>query len=464
MKKYLGLGSLAVLLLGAPAGVFAERGSAGAEPLGALFFDGNSRPTAMGGAYSALAWDANALIYNPAGLARISRHEATFMHNQSVQGLTQDYLAAATQGGWGGAVNYVHVGNIPRTTIRDQDETLDNFAVSALVLSGGYGRTFFDTLSLGAAAKLIRESMDDNSAHAFAGDAGVLYSVPGTPGLNLGAAFQNIGPRVRFGRETERLPTAFRGGASYAFKVRDYDSTVAVDLIKDLHGKARIGLGGETVVARKIAVRVGWASRNDADYGVTAGLGWRFPNFSIDYAIVPFGELGFTHRISATARWGAAKALKARDPWPRQPLLREAPDPSELDRKSSESARLESADSPADSALTDSAPTDAAPAPLTPEVIEAQKEVKYLEQDGSISFLSTDLPRATAAYMEALRKAGVIGMKGPVVANAYAGLGLCLVEEGDTPRAMRAFERGLAAGPSPETKKLIEEQVEKIKK
>lgn len=442
---------LAALLLAGPGGASAERGRAGAEPLGALFFDGNSRPTAMGGAYSSLAADANALIYNPAGLARINRHEATFMHNQSVQGLTQDYLAVAARGGWGGAVNYVHVGNIARTTIRDQDETLDKFAVSAMTLSGGYGATFFDTLSLGAAAKVIRESIDDASAHAFAGDAGVLYAVPGTQGLNLGAAFQNIGPRVRFQRETERLPTAFRGGASYFFKIKDYDSTVAVDLIKDLHGKARIGLGGETVVARRIAVRVGWASRNDADYGVTAGLGWRFPNFNIDYAIVPFGELGFTHRVSATVRWGTAKAVKAKEPWPRAPILKEEPAP--------EGAGSESVDSHADWA-----PADAAPAPLTPEVVEAQKEVKYLEQDGSISFLSKDIPRAKAAYMEALRKAGVIGMKGPVVANAYAGLGLCLVEEGDAPRALRAFERGLAAGPSVETKKLIEEQVGKLKK
>ena len=99
---------------------------------------------------------------------------------------------------------------------------------------------------------------------------------------------------------------------------------------------------------------------------------------------------------------------------------------------------------------------------LTPADIP--KQVKYLEQDGSISFLAQDIPRAKTAYMEALRLAGTIGMKGPVVANAYAGLGLCLVEEGDKGRALRAFERGLAAGPNAETKKLIEEQVEKLKK
>ena len=246
--------TLAGLLLAAPAAVRAEGGSAGAEPLGALFLDGNARPSAMGGAYSSLAEDANALIYNPAGLARVRKNEATFMHNQYLQGLTQEYMAVATKWGWGAAVNYAHLGNITRTTIRDQDETLDKFALSAMTLSGGYGYTFFDNLSVGATAKVIRESIDDVSAHAFAGDAGVLYSVPGYRGLNLGASFQNIGPRVRFDRDAERLPTLFRGGASYAFKVMEYDSTVAVDLIKDLHGKARVGLGGETVWRKCVRV------------------------------------------------------------------------------------------------------------------------------------------------------------------------------------------------------------------
>ena len=268
--------TLAGLLLAAPAAVRAEGGSAGAEPLGALFLDGNARPSAMGGAYSSLAEDANALIYNPAGLARVRKNEATFMHNQYLQGLTQEYMAVATKWGWGAAVNYAHLGNITRTTIRDQDETLDKFALSAMTLSGGYGYTFFDNLSVGATAKVIRESIDDVSAHAFAGDAGVLYSVPGYRGLNLGASFQNIGPRVRFDRDAERLPTLFRGGASYAFKVMEYDSTVAVDLIKDLHGKARVGLGGETVVAQTSVAE----PRNDADYGVT-GAQWRFLSPSI---------------------------------------------------------------------------------------------------------------------------------------------------------------------------------------
>jgi len=41
----------------------------GAEPFDFIFLDAGARPAALGGAYTSLAMDANALLYNPAGLA-----------------------------------------------------------------------------------------------------------------------------------------------------------------------------------------------------------------------------------------------------------------------------------------------------------------------------------------------------------------------------------------------------------
>ena len=72
-----------------------EAHCAGAEPFNFLFMDSNARATGLGGAYTALAADANALWYNPAGLARVRRYEATFMHNEHVEGITQEFVGFA---------------------------------------------------------------------------------------------------------------------------------------------------------------------------------------------------------------------------------------------------------------------------------------------------------------------------------------------------------------------------------
>ena len=96
-------------------------GSAGADPFNFLFLDANARPVGLGGAYTSLATDANALLYNPAGLAKVPRHEATFMHNSYMQGINQEYLAYANPAGWGAELNYLGFGTVPRTTTANPD-------------------------------------------------------------------------------------------------------------------------------------------------------------------------------------------------------------------------------------------------------------------------------------------------------------------------------------------------------
>ena len=65
--------------------------------------------------------------------------------------------------------------------------------------------------------------------------------------------------------------------------------------------------GVETVIAKAMAVRLGFNTGNFAGPKVTAGLGWTYRRFSLDYAFVPYGELGASNRVSVTMRWGDKK-------------------------------------------------------------------------------------------------------------------------------------------------------------
>src|SRR5690242_10900804 len=117
----------------------AATAAAGAEAFDFLQFDAGARAVALGGAYTALASDSNALLYNPGGLGFLATNEATFMHNQYVQGLNQEYVGFASSIGLGAQLNYVNLGGIPRTTISQPDGTGSNFSVSDRSLGVGYG-------------------------------------------------------------------------------------------------------------------------------------------------------------------------------------------------------------------------------------------------------------------------------------------------------------------------------------
>ena len=279
--------------------------SSGKEPLQFLFLDANARAVGLGGAYTALARDANALLYNPGGLGKVQSHEATFMHNQYFEGVAQEYLAYASPYGWGALLNYLSFGDVPKTTISNPSGSgLGSAGLSDLALAVGYGRRFHDEFSVGAGLKYVRESIAGAAGHGMMADLGALYAPQALEGLTLGLAAQNLGPSVKYQSAKESLPLNLRLGAAYEFNIGGQKNTLSLDVAKERSEQALVGAGLESIVAGVLPVRVGFNTRNDAGPKVSAGLGWIHEALSVDYAFVPFGELGTTHRISATWRWG----------------------------------------------------------------------------------------------------------------------------------------------------------------
>ncbi|MDE2509623.1 MAG: PorV/PorQ family protein, partial [Elusimicrobia bacterium] len=308
------ISALAASLLAALPAPARAAGSAGATPFNFISLDADARPVALGGAYSSLAGDANALLYNPAGFGALKSHQLTLMHNQYFQGITQEYAAFAynigeneqynqsrygngytgLRQGWGVMLNTLSFGSVQRTTLSNPDGTgLSSFGLRDSVVAFGYGAQILPGFSVGAAVKDFYETVDNASLSAPAADVGILYASSGLP-LSFGFAAQNLGPGARSHGVTEPLPMTVRAGAAYFWAP---EGLLSLDVVSTRDGSPTVHAGAEYAAFGRLALRAGYDGNNDAGPGITAGLGILFPGASVNYAFAPFGVLGDAHRI-----------------------------------------------------------------------------------------------------------------------------------------------------------------------
>jgi tetratricopeptide (TPR) repeat protein len=263
---------------------------------------------------------------------------------------------------------------------------------------------------------------------------------------------------VRYLSRRERLPLNARAGVAWGFTAGENENTLTIDAMKERSMPVQFGAGAETVFAKALAVRAGFSKRNDAGVGVTAGLGWTLGGLSIDYAIVPYGDLGLTHRISATVRWGKKPAEDYNRPakhrksdWnakdaPRDETVEEHFRLAVEHRKAGY-YRLARQELEKASDLMDS---------------KDQRMVFYYEQLGYIAWLKKEVAVARDFYTEALKLAMTAGLREPVVAEAYTGLAMCAYEDGDRSYALKVFKKALEANPSRKTKDFIDDKIIRI--
>ena len=225
MVKTIGLLSLAL------AGAFSPPASAlGVGTTGAQFLKVGvgARPLAMGGAFSALADDANAINWNPGALGTIQKQNATLSYNSLFQDQNQGFMRyvrpmGENKGTFGVGLNYLTVSKIEKragdTETADGTFSNQNFA---MILS--YGKSgLAEGLSLGGNLKYIREVLDAYKGNAVAIDFGALYNTR-VENLALGGSLKTLGTNIG----SDPLPLTAKGGAAY--KMLDKKLVLASDI------------------------------------------------------------------------------------------------------------------------------------------------------------------------------------------------------------------------------------------
>lgn len=264
-----------------------------------------ARPVGMGGAFTAIADDINALAWNPGGLASLSSRELGGMHAAMVGNTSFEFFGYAQplkHGTLGADFRTLNQGAIDG---RDQNaHPTGTFSADDQAFDLGYGARFSERLSLGGAVRYIRSSIADTSADTYALDIGTLYALapvgPGRPVVGL--AVQNLGPGMRFLDERSPLPLTFASGIGYRLPE---GLTLAIDYRRFPYSKtSEFSVGTELSVLPSFTLRSGFGASTGSPSGtsplrnLSGGFGVRPFGCSLDYSITPFADIGFTHRFS----------------------------------------------------------------------------------------------------------------------------------------------------------------------
>ncbi len=223
-----------------------------------LKIEPDSRSAGMGNAGVALADNASASFWNPAGLAFQTGTEAGITHSNWLPefdvGLFYEYLVAKHHvPGWGtfGAhVTYLNLGehegrdeqNLPTGTFRSYDVALGasyGFKVSKNFALGTSLRFIYSNLAPGQTVGSQETKAGVSTAFDLSGlyrtDQFNLGSIPTT--FSAGFNLANMGPKIQYSdsEQADPIPTNFRFGTGLSFDFDEFNSlNFVVDFNKDL--------------------------------------------------------------------------------------------------------------------------------------------------------------------------------------------------------------------------------------
>ncbi len=293
---------------------------AGISSLQFLKIGAGARATAMAEAYVAVADDATALHYNPAGLAQVPEHQVHFSHTAWLVDLQHEFLGIvyrpSPSDAIGVSVTSLHTDDMKVTTETQPLGTGRTFTYGDVAVGLSYARNLTAQFSFGATVRYVEETIDVLKTRAIMVDLGTFYRT-GLGSTRFAVAVSNFGGNVSpdgtlhpAGRPAVNSfqefspPTLFRiGFAMEAYEDATHRLTTSIQLNHPNDNSENVSIGAEYAWNRIFHLRAGYKLNTDEE-GLTAGAGviapLGFARGAVDYAYAAFGRLGGVHRISVT--------------------------------------------------------------------------------------------------------------------------------------------------------------------
>lgn len=287
-----------------------------------------ARPVGLSEAFVPIADDAAALHYNPAGLAYPGafdmgrgRYEMLVAHSIHIQDIQMTQMGFVARP-FGISLTHLNVGGIEQRTSETASSEGD-FGAADTAIGLSAAQQFFG-IGLGATVKYIRETIGPRAAQTYAADFGALRRFERIP-LSLGLGISNLGKDIRFIDQSYPLPRTLRAGVAYGMTPKfPHALSLQLDFPRDSNPVLRLGVeyrgfgpfalraGYRTYTGPQREAALGKALGTTASgisefYGMFMGAGFISKFGNLDYAIVPYGELGTAHRFSFSLKFGSVE-------------------------------------------------------------------------------------------------------------------------------------------------------------
>ncbi|MDD5456490.1 MAG: hypothetical protein PHV30_05595 [Candidatus Margulisbacteria bacterium] len=235
-------------------------------------WNAGARSLAMGRAYVALADDASAVFWNPAGLMQVKNIQATFQQVMLFEGYSSMYMGLILPGVESALGMDVLMLSGAGIEGRDMfNQSTGSFSDSKMSFGLSYTKLITNKLFLGIKGKYLSRAFEKQSDMAIGLDLSMLYFV--TDKLRVGMNLVNILGFV-MGNTTDVMNSSSRAGISY----REGDLILNLD-VGDNFSEWR--LGGELTVFNMLPLRVGVNS-----YELSLGTGVKVMSLQFDCAYV----------------------------------------------------------------------------------------------------------------------------------------------------------------------------------
>jgi len=281
-----------------------------------------SRALGMGESYVALANDAEALYWNPAGISQYSKNSIFFSHTEWLVEVQLEYAGLVYHidpvNSVGLAVTFLHTDEMKETTELQPFGTGRYFNFSDFLISLTYARNMTDKFSFGLSAKYMRENIAELTMSSFLYDLGIYYKT-GFSSIRFAVTLSNFGSEMApdghftytsLENETIKVdkfqsfspPIIFRIGLAKEFiETDEHRLTTSIQLDHPNDNTENLNFGVEYGWKNSVFLRAGYKTAQ-VEEDFSAGCGINVPlssySFKLDYAYSNFGRLGYVNRFT----------------------------------------------------------------------------------------------------------------------------------------------------------------------